>query len=528
MRRNFLRMATASVAALLWISSVSLHAQVTEISAEAVAFHDGMVGNSDLSGMTTYRIYAHVSSVEDFVGAVYGNAAEPIDISTSTSFFQHPAGGSFGTDLNEFFLGILPDLNYDSWLTIGLDLAPVDSSQEGISSIGITAEQSAFETGANFVLNSEVGGSWFVLPGSSNGLPNENLQVLLAQVTTTGLLSGTLNLQCFIDGNPFDEQLEAFSFGAGAPGCIEADACNFDPEANSDDGSCWFAPEGYGCDLECLSDADGDGICDPFEVAGCEDPGSCNFVDGVTDPVQCIYADEGYDCAGACLADEDGDGVCDPFEVAGCTAEGACNFDETATDDDGTCAFPEQYLNCDGTCINDTDGDGVCDELEFPGCTDESADNYFPAATDDDGSCFFSGCMDPAACDFDESADTPVDCTYPEAGYGCDGVCLEDADGDGVCDSFEVLGCTDPLAENFNPDATEDNGICVVLPPSYCGEGTVWDAEAGQCVSSGSGSGDGGIGGFGGPCFGDFDGDGIRGTSDLLTWLGVYGYACGE
>jgi hypothetical protein len=103
---------------------------------------------------------------------------------------------------------------------------------------------------------------------------------------------------------------------------------------------------------------------------------------------------------------------------------------------------------------------------------------------------------------------------------------LEDADGDGVCDTFEVLGCTDPLAENFNPEATEDNGQCVVLPPSYCGEGTVWDAEAGQCV--GDGSGDGGVGGFGGPCFGDFDGDGLRGTSDLLTWLSVYGYACGE
>ena len=96
--------------------------------------------------------------------------------------------------------------------------------------------------------------------------------------------------------------------------------------------------------------------------------------------------------------------------------------------------------------------------------------------------------------------------------------------GDGVCDSFEVLGCTDTLAENFNPDATEDNGACIVLPPSYCGEGTVWDAEAGQCVSDGSG--DGGIGGYGGLCFGDFDADGQRGTSDLLMWLGVYGYTC--
>ena len=38
--------------------------------------------------------------------------------------------------------------------------------------------------------------------------------------------------------------------------------------------------------------------------------------------------------------DADGDGVCDEFEVAGCTdATAACNYDATdATDDDGSCA----------------------------------------------------------------------------------------------------------------------------------------------------------------------------------------------
>lgn len=524
MHRIATHVATAALTLCCTALTSSIFAQVTSISVETVQVHTGMVGNSDLTGMTTYRLYAELSDSTDFVGAVYGSAAEPIDISTTTDFFQHPAGGSFGTDLNAFFLNILPDLNYDSWLTIGLDLAPTGANEEGISSLGITAEQSAFEAGDDFVLASEIGGSWFVLPGSTNGLPDENLRVLLAQVTTDGLLSGQLNLQCFIGGNPFDEQLATFEFGAGAPGCTAAMACNFDPAANSDDGSCWFPPEGYGCDMECLADADGDGVCDPFEVEGCEDPASCNYAEGVTDAVECEYPDAGYGCDGACLADADGDGVCDPFEVAGCTDAAACNFDASATDDDGNCAYPEPAYDCAGECLNDTDGDGVCDELEFPGCTDESADNYFPAATDDDGSCYTEGCMDPAACDYNPLADTATECAYPEAGYDCQGQCLVDADGDGVCDSFEVLGCTDPLAENFNPEATEDNGACVVLPPSYCGEGTVWDADAGQCVSDASG--DGGIGGYGGPCFGDFDADGQRGTSDLLMWLGVYGYTC--
>ena len=44
--------------------------------------------------------------------------------------------------------------------------------------------------------------------------------------------------------------------------------------------------------------------------------------------------------------------------------------------------------------------------------------------------------------------------TYAEDGYDCDGVCLNDADGDGVCDEFEVAGCQDAEACNHDADAT--------------------------------------------------------------------------
>ena len=45
----------------------------------------------------------------------------------------------------------------------------------------------------------------------------------------------------------------------------------------------------------------------------------------------------------------------------------------------------------------------------------------------------------------------------------CDGNCLNDSDGDGVCDEQEIPGCTDEAAVNFNPFATDDNGTCIVL-----------------------------------------------------------------
>ena len=58
-----------------------------------------------------------------------------------------------------------------------------------------------------------------------------------------------------------------------------------------------------------------------------------------TDDDQCEYAADGYDCDGNCLADADGDGVCDEFEVAGCQDDMACNYDADATDSDDSCEY---------------------------------------------------------------------------------------------------------------------------------------------------------------------------------------------
>ena len=74
--------------------------------------------------------------------------------------------------------------------------------------------------------------------------------------------------------------------------------------------------------------------------------------------------------------------------------------------------------------------------------------NYDAAATDDDGMC-----------------------EYAEEYYDCDGDCLNDADGDGVCDEFEIAGCTDPDAENYNEDATDDDCSCY-----YCDIELIADA----------------------------------------------------
>lgn len=448
-RPNLLQGCVAVACALS--CTFAAQSQITGLVAEPLAIHEGVVGTSDLTGLTTYRIYAELTSPEDLVTAAFGSAATPLSIETTTSFWQHPGGSAVATDINPFLFSLVPEIAYDSWVTIGAEQAPAAPGIQDVDNIGVGAAFAAFEAGGNLVVNSQAGGSWFVLPDATNGIPDENNRVLLAQVTTDGLVSGTLNTQVFVGGSSTNAQQGTFSFSAGVAGCTNNAACNYDASATADDGSCTFPEPEYDCGGACLQDADGDGVCDAFEVVGCSDVAACNFNAEATDEGSCDYPEAGYDCAGNCLTDTDGDGVCDEFEVGGCTDAAACNFNVDATDDDGSCAGPE-------------------------------------------------------------------------AGYDCAGDCLEDADGDGVCDAFEVFGCTNELASNYDATATEDDGSCSIDPAAFCGEGTVWDETVGQCVSDGSG--DGGVGGYGSPCFGDFYGDGSIGAAELMLFLTVYDTFC--
>lgn len=87
--------------------------------------------------------------------------------------------------------------------------------------------------------------------------------------------------------------------------------------------------------------------------------------------------------------------------------------------------------------------------------------------TDGDGICDpleIPGCLDPEACNYVPEATDLVTCVYAEPGYDCNGDCLADGDGDGICDPFEIPGCTGEWACNFNPLATDDDGSCTYLP----------------------------------------------------------------
>ena len=110
-------------------------------------------------------------------------------------------------------------------------------------------------------------------------------------------------------------------------GCTVAEACNYDPAANTDDGSCTFSEPNFDCDGNCTVGEDCEGTC-----------GGTVTLD---------------DC-----------GVCggDNASCSGCTDPAATNYDPSALVEDGTCEFPE--------CLGDLNGDllvSVADILEMLG-----------------------------------------------------------------------------------------------------------------------------------------------------------------
>ena len=165
-------------------------------------------------------------------------------------------------------------------------------------------------------------------------------------------------------------------------------------------------------------------------------------------------------------------------ENLGCTDEYACNFNLESIIEDGSCTYSETYFDCNGNCINDSDTDGICDEMEVSGCTNPNASNYNNIATEDNETCIFLGCTDQEACNYDAEANTDDEsCIYAETYFDCDGNCINDSDGDGVCDELEVPGCTNPNATNYNVNATDDDGTCIILG-CVDQEACNWDTEA--------------------------------------------------
>ena len=183
------------------------------------------------------------------------------------------------------------------------------------------------------------------------------------------------------------------------------------------------------------------------------------FLEGCTDPTASNYIQEATIDDGSCVT-----------IIEGCTDPNALNYDANATVDDGSCTYPVIY-----------------------GCTDANADNWNPQATDDDGSCIYCstfslnigsqtdvttyGACDGTAYVFATGGSSPYSINFPQNPNAmCEGTYLITAtDADGCAASIELIiggpnpvyGCTDPLANNYDPTANIDDGSCNYCPTDY-------------------------------------------------------------
>jgi hypothetical protein len=174
---------------------------------------------SVIDGMTKFRLHIQLSDPTDQISAIFGTDKNPMTIEAPKGVFNSPFNGSWSASgLNPNFFEAMPSMVDDSFATIGLD-GPASSGKPN-SEDPIMVDDRANPWAQFFKeneavkleINTLLGGSWFVLKTASNGLGDENLLVLIAQITTAGSISGNINAQIFPLGDGKNSMKMNFTF----------------------------------------------------------------------------------------------------------------------------------------------------------------------------------------------------------------------------------------------------------------------------------------------------------------------------
>ena len=285
----------------------------------------------------TIEIYAVLPEGER-LDAVAGNKANPKTIATSGTFYQNAMGGPTSTSINSAFFPLAPDLEYDSYVTVGsLHSDGYPFANNALLDIGI--DWADFENGGEL---STANGTWFVTPADPQGQAalftnqacEDHYGVLVARLTVIG-------------PDAFDQNIYLNGLFQG----------------KDSSGTTWQVIDEITVWYPIISDCNSNGVDDDCDIANGDSfddngngiPDECEFTDCNDNDV----ADED-DIANGTSDDCNFNGIPDECELVG----GDCN-------DNGILDECEAFDDCNDNGIpdecetfNDCNENGVPDECE--------------------------------------------------------------------------------------------------------------------------------------------------------------------
>ncbi|MEC8662758.1 MAG: hypothetical protein VXY03_02670 [Bacteroidota bacterium] len=277
------------------------------ISCEVVEVHT----SGDLAGQVTYRLYLDTENELDYLSAMGGvetpadptQDGGPLVLNASSGVWFNSGYNSTPYPANPAFFGFFPSLAYDSWVTLGASSAAETPASDLSAVWGDINPNPQFAApapadpvvgpfldfnGENITVNDGIGGAWYApFPGSyeedNAAFAHGDLRILLMQITTEGEFSGQAFLQVFANADQGQEWRGVLEFQTCAvvEGCTDASACNYDEDANWDDGSCQENDECGVCGGEGI--ADGACDCDGNVLDECGVCGGEGIADGACD-----------------------------------------------------------------------------------------------------------------------------------------------------------------------------------------------------------------------------------------------------
>ena len=171
------------------------------------------------SEMLRYQIYLKFENPTDRLSAIYGTDLDHMWIEAPEGVFNSPFNGGWSAaGMNAHFFEAMPTLVDDSYGTINLTSSAIRSSEGSQDPMMVEDRGSPWSpfftvNGVTRLdINTLIGGSWFALKSASNGLPDKNNRILIAQITTSGTLLGEINAQIFPLGSGKNAKKVKFTF----------------------------------------------------------------------------------------------------------------------------------------------------------------------------------------------------------------------------------------------------------------------------------------------------------------------------